>query len=183
MKHSILSLLLICLSLPLLAENEKYSLSEQKDMQIRLNHAQKMVQQKKYLQAMDSATYALSLYPDNYSLCNFVRKYWDHAIEESQYRLDTLSDYRSIEHARQRVGIFQHLVNINDNLNTLSLPLHGRNNSWEWQPDIQYWVGHLDHEEKHLLYLEQEEEKRLKYEEELRLKAAAADKSTEEDNL
>ena len=112
-----------------------------------------------YLEALDSATLSLSIYEEAYSLRDFVRKNWNKAMTEVQNRIDTLQDEKSIPQTEERIWVYQRLVSINDNLSMVSLPLTGRNGSWVWQPDMEYWAGHLDREERLLQNLLDEQKR------------------------
>lgn len=175
MKHS-LSFFLALVSLSLVAQDVTYSAAEQKDIAKRLGVAQSLVRKQQYLLAMDSATYALAMYERAYSLRNFVRKHWEQAMGEAQDHLDTLLEQNNLRQCRERVRIYTYLVDINDNLNAIPLPLYGKNNQWMWQPDMQYWAGHLAQEERQLYALEEQELARQKREEAERLKAEQADR-------
>jgi len=171
-------LLLICCLCATLASAQTYTAEEQKEMARMLHVANKLHQKHLHLQAMDTATYALSLYEGSYLLKDFVRKNWDDAMKEAQDRLDTLLDSKTIRQVRERVQVYQYLVDINDNFRSISLPLYGRNNSWMWQPEIQYWAGHLNHELQLLQTLEEQEQKRIEQEEQERLRAEQTNHQT-----
>ena len=136
-----------------------YTAQEQKDISRRLLLAQKIAMKHQYLEALDSATLSLTMYEEAYSLRDFVRKNWNKAMTEVQNRIDTLQDEKSIPQTEERIWVYQRLVSINDNLSTVSLPLTGRNGSWVWQPDMEYWAGHLDREERLLQNLLDEQKR------------------------
>lgn len=149
--------IVLCLILgitPILAD-ETYTAEEQADIARRVNITNTLLRKHAYLEAMDSATYALALYHDVYVLRNIIRKNWDKAMHEKDTRLDTLINSHNLFHCQQRVLIYTYLVEINNNLNSVHLPLTGRNNQWVWQPDIQYWAGHLDQAERQLMIVEE----------------------------
>ncbi|MBR6355136.1 MAG: hypothetical protein IKS01_05075 [Paludibacteraceae bacterium] len=157
MKHTFT--LIFCLISLCVMGTTNYTAKEQKDIARHLLVAQKLSMKHQYLEALDSATVSLSMYEDAYSLRDFVRKNWNKAMTEVQNRIDTLQDETSIPQTEERIWVYQRLVSINDNLSTVSLPLTGRNGSWVWQPDMEYWAGHLDHEERLLQHLLDEQKR------------------------
>ena len=157
MKHTFT--LIFCLISFYAAGTTYYTAQEQKDISRRLLLAQKLAMKHQYLEALDSATLSLSIYEEAYSLRDFVRKNWNKAMTEVQNRIDTLQDEKSIPQTEERIWVYQRLVSINDNLSMVSLPLTGRNGSWVWQPDMEYWAGHLDREERLLQNLLDEQKR------------------------
>lgn len=106
------------------------------------------------LEAMDSATLALSIYDKCDLAKNFIHKNWDKTMRAASARLVELSDLNDFYQAQQRLIIYRYLSEINTNIRYCKLPLHGPKDRWVWQPEIQYWQGHLDDEMKRVTRLE-----------------------------
>ncbi len=98
------------------------------------------------LQAMDSATYVLTIDGDNTLAKNFMYKHWDKTMRDANEQLASLSDENDLTQARKRLTIYKHLDDIHINLRSIRLPLHGPNDKWVWQPEVLYYSGSYDSE-------------------------------------
>ncbi len=98
------------------------------------------------LQAMDSATYVLTIDGDNTLAKNFMYKHWDKTMRDANEQLASLSDANDLSQARKRLTIYKHLDEIHMNLRSIRLPLYGPNNKWVWQPEVLYYSGSYDSE-------------------------------------
>ena len=137
-----------------------------------MNHATKLWKNGQYLEAMDSASLALSTYEASTSAKNFIRKHWNETLDYGKYLIEHNTNTKDLKETKTRMDTYRMLMEINDNLKTCRLPIQGPNNRWLWMPDIQYWDGYYN-EEAHLyriLKKKQEElEKALEKEKELTL--------------
>ncbi len=106
----------------------------------------KLQREGKVLEAMDSATYVLTLDEDNLLAKNFVRHQWDQTMKETTQRLAILTDEQDLDQARERLILYKQLDEIHSNLRQIRMPLRGPNNSWVWQPEIGYFSGAYDSE-------------------------------------
>lgn len=109
-----------------------------------MRSADRLYVKKQYLEAIDSATLALSIQEDNQYAKNFIYAHWDKSIKHAKARLEKLDDLSDLSVAQERLHIYTQLVEIQSNLQTISLPLHGPNDRWVWHPEIEYWQGHYD---------------------------------------
>ncbi len=111
-----------------------------------LINMEKLQRSGEVLQAMDSATYVLSIEPENTIAKNFVHSHWDKTMKQTTERLNRLSDEQDLKQAKERITILLQLDNIHTNLHAVPMPLHGPNDKWVWQPDISYYTGSYDNE-------------------------------------
>ncbi len=121
--------------------------------------ANKLQRQQQYLEAMDSATLVLTICPDSRAAKEFVHSHWDLMTRSAQKILEENHQENDLEQARRRLQVYRYLVEINDNLRMTALPLHGVNDRWVWQPEVQYWDGHFNDELQRVYRLEEEEKK------------------------
>lgn len=121
--------------------------------------ANKLQRQQQYLEAMDSATLVLTVDPDSRAAKEFVHSHWDQMMRSAQKTLEENHQENNLEQARRRLQVYRYLVEINDNLRMTPLPLHGVNDRWVWQPEVQYWDGHFNDELRRVYRLEEEEKK------------------------
>ena len=112
--------------------------------------AQKLYKDKQYLEAMDSATYALSLNQDSRAAKTFIYKHYDRAIKQALATIEQNADTKDLQQSEARLKTYQLLVDITDNLSRVSLPLHGYNDVWIWQPELQYYDGYVAEEERNV---------------------------------
>ncbi|MCQ2333769.1 MAG: hypothetical protein MJZ88_04050 [Paludibacteraceae bacterium] len=106
------------------------------------------------LEAMDSATLALSIYDKCTMAKNFIYRNWEKTMRSAAAQLVKLSDLDDFYQAQQRLIIYRYLNEINTHMRYCELPLRGPNDRWVWMPEIQYWQGHLDDEMKRVNRLE-----------------------------
>lgn len=106
------------------------------------------------LEAMDSATLALSIYDKCDLAKNFIYRNWDKTMRSASAKLVELNDLNDFYQAQQRLIIYHYLNEINTHIRYCKLPIHGPKDRWVWQPEIQYWQGHLDDEMKRVNRLE-----------------------------
>ncbi|HCS87551.1 MAG TPA: hypothetical protein DIW30_03800, partial [Bacteroidales bacterium] len=99
-----------------------------------------------YLEAMDTATYVLSLQPSNRAAADFIYYRWEKMDEDTHRRLQNLPDENDILQAMERCEIYRLLDEIYTHLSDVPLPLHGTNDRWVWQPEVSYFTGHYDSE-------------------------------------
>lgn len=121
-----------------------------------MRSADRLYVKKQYLEALDSATLALSIQEDNQYAKNFIHAHWDKSIKNAKSRLEELNDLTDLSVARERLRIYTQLVEIQSNLQTISLPIHGPNDRWVWHPEIEYWQGHYDEALRIVIKLEEE---------------------------
>ncbi|MBQ7191773.1 MAG: hypothetical protein IJS00_02765 [Paludibacteraceae bacterium] len=121
-----------------------------------MRHANKLQSKGQYLLALDSAAYALSVFPTSLAASTFLHEHWDETMAMAIRRLEKLNVEEDILQSRERERIYRRLVEINDWVSEVPLPLYGPNQKWAWQPDIQYWNGHWEKEKERLLRLEAE---------------------------
>lgn len=148
MKHCILTLLLaVWACFPLAAQQAELSQGERQRIAMRImHHAQQLQHKQQYLEAMDSATLALVIFPDSHAAKEFIHRNWDRMSRWADKELDSNPSQKDLEQSRRRLLVYRYLVEINDNLRDIELPLHGTNDKWVWQPEIQYWDGHFNEE-------------------------------------
>ena len=148
MKHLILTIFLaLTACLPLAAQQTELSQGERQRIATRiLRHAQKLQHKQQYLEAMDSATLALVINPESHAAKEFIYHNWDRMVRWADRVLDTNPSQTDLEQSRRRLLVYRYLVEINDNLRDIDLPLHGTADKWVWQPEIQYWDGHFNEE-------------------------------------
>lgn len=154
MKH-ILSILLIFFVCHVQAENNIADNIWAARTATRLMQKATSLQSKgQILEAMDSATLALSVYDKCNVAKNFIYRNWDKTMRSASAQIVELSDLNDFYQAQQRLIIYRYLNEINTNIRYCKLPIHGPKDRWVWQPDIQYWQGHLDDEMKRVNRLE-----------------------------
>jgi len=106
-----------------------------------------------YLEAMDTATYVLSLQPSNRAAADFIYYRWEKMDEDTHRRLQNLPDENDILQAMERCEIYRLLDEIYTHLSDVPLPLHGTNDRWVWQPEVSYFTGHYDSERSRVVNL------------------------------
>ncbi len=111
-----------------------------------LIHVDRLQRDGHELQAMDSATYVLTIDNDNLTAKNFVYQHWDKTMKKTRERLARLSDEQDLKQAKERIVIYRQLDDIHRNLMSVPMPLYGPNNRWVWQPDLGYYTGTYDTE-------------------------------------
>lgn len=111
-----------------------------------LSSAQRLQKDGQYLEAMDSATLALTIDEDNRNAKDFIHRNWDNLVRMTDSRLSQLTDMESLEQAAARTETYRLLEDIYNNLRDVRMPLYGPNQSWVWQPEIAYYTGHYDEE-------------------------------------
>lgn len=112
-----------------------------------MREANKLWNNHQYLHAMDSATLALFNNPQMQKAADFIYKHWDQTMRYASNRIEHNDKLHNINHVQIRLETYKLLVEIYDNIKYCHLPLHGVNDSWIWQPEIQYWDGHYQEEE------------------------------------
>ncbi len=125
----------------------------------------KLQREGKPLEALDSATYVLTIDADNMTAKNFIRTHWDQTMKMTNQRLERLTDEQDLEQARERLMVYKQLDDISTNLTMVRLPLRGANNRWVWQPEIGYFSGAYDSERvrTYRLVLEKAEKALMSY--------------------
>ena len=155
MKHILLPLILMLLSISVQAENNLSDNDWAARTATRLMFKASSLQSKgNQLEAMDSATLALSIYDKCDLAKNFIHKNWDKTMRSASAQLTRLDNLNDFYQAQQRLIIYHYLNEINTNIRYCKLPLHGPKDRWVWQPEIQYWQGHLDDETRRVNRLE-----------------------------
>ena len=122
-----------------------------------MTKAEKLYKKHLYLEAMDSATLAYRIYPKSVAARTFIYKNWDQTMRYATGLLEAHCIVEDLEDSRVRYNTYRLLVDINDNLQSSPLPIHGNYDRWVWMPEMQYWDGYLSDERKRLKRLEKEE--------------------------
>lgn len=135
-----------------------------------MNQANRLLRQKDYLQAMDSATLALSLWGDNQEAKLFIYRQWDKMSKQANQLITDNTETNDLDQSRVRLNTYRLLMEINDNLRNCHMPIHGSYDRWVWQPELQYWDGHYMEEKarvKQLEKIQQEQQAAMQQEKEL----------------
>lgn len=143
-------LLTLLLGLCYIAYGQVSDGAQQREAMRIMQHANRLQRQGESLQALDSAAYALSVYPTSTAAAEFLRKHWNDTMEETMHQLSLLTERDDLFQCRRRETIYRMLVEINQSMRSVPLPLYGPNRRWVWQPDIQYWEGHWDEAQQEL---------------------------------
>jgi hypothetical protein len=122
-----------------------------------MTKAEKLYKKHLYLEAMDSATLAYRICPQSVAARTFIYKHWDQTMRFATGLLEAHSIVEDLEHSRVRYNTYRLMVDINDNLQSSPLPIHGNYDRWVWMPEMQYWDGYLSDERKRLKRLEKED--------------------------
>lgn len=151
----LLVLLTLCL-LPLGLVHATYAEDAQEAARL-MTKAEKLFKKHLYLEAMDSATLAYRICPQSVAARTFIYKNWDKTMRFATDLLETHIIVEDLEDSRVRYNTYRLMVDINDNLQSSPLPIHGNYDRWVWMPEMQYWDGYLSDERRRLKRLEKED--------------------------
>ena len=154
MKKIVLILLTSLLTVTLPAETS--AIKETHPSPIRLlMHTERLWRAGQYEEAMDSATYILTIAPNNSAAKNFIHDHWDDMIRHTNRTLEQNAGETDLQQSLVRLELFRLLAEIADNLKEVQLPLVGTN--WQWYPELYYSQGDYDSERMHIYHMLLEE--------------------------
>ena len=110
--------------------------------------AERLWRQGEYQEAMDSATRALSVMPNNSAAKNFIHDHWDRFIKETNSALEKNADENDLRQSLVRLEIYRLVAEVADNVREIQMPIVGTN--WQWVPELYYSQGDYDSERMHV---------------------------------
>lgn len=111
-------------------------------------YAERLWRQGQYQEAMDSATLALSLMPNNSNAKNFIHDHWDELLRRTNTTLEQNADENDLEQSLTRLETYRLMAEVADNIRGIRMPIVGTN--WQWIPELYYNQGDYDSERMHV---------------------------------
>ena len=110
--------------------------------------AERLWRQGQYQEAMDSATRALSIMPNNSNAKNFLHDHWNECIRRTNDVLAKNADESDLEQSLTRLEIYRLMAEVEDNMRGIQMPIVGTN--WQWIPELYYSQGDYDSKRMHV---------------------------------
>ena len=113
-----------------------------------LMHTERLWRAEQWQEAMDSATLALAIAPNNSAAKNFIHDHWEDMLRRTTTTLEKNADEASLEQSLVRLEVYRLLAEVADNLREVQMPIVGTD--WQWYPELYYNQGDYDSERMHV---------------------------------